>query len=116
MLKNIKQIIRESAEKALYEENLRNSVRELVREEFQRVLNEEDNNMKRKAVMSALKDPKFNHAQLAYDLYHPKDQSERDTVRSLFSKKASGEPDNDGEIRKFDDDEINKLYQMIRKR
>lgn len=116
MLKNIKQIIRESAERALYEENLRNSVRELVREEFQRVLNEEDNNMKRKAVMSALKDPKFNHAQLAYDLYHPKDQSERDTVRSLFSKKASGEPDNDGAIRKFDDDEINKLYQMIRKR
>ena len=53
---------------------------------------------------------------MAYDLWHPKDQGEKDTLRSLFSKKATGKPDNDGAIRKFSDEEINKLYQMIRKK
>ena len=93
-------------------------IKKILREEFIK-LNEDDGqstDMKRNAVMKTLKDPKFNHAQLAYDLYHPKDQSEKDTVRSLFSKKATGNPDNDGAVRSFSDDEINKLYQMVRKR
>ena len=69
--------------------------------------------MKRNAVMKALKDPKYNHAQLAYALWPDMD---KDTARSLFAKKANGTPDNDGVIRNFTDEEINTLYQLIRKR
>lgn len=116
MRKNIQKLISESVDYVLKKQQVRN----MVLEEFRRQLHEDDNNdsstdMKRKAVMKKLKDPKYNHAQLAYSLYHPKDQSEKDTVRSLFSKKATGNPDNDGAIRHFDDEEINSLYQMIRK-
>lgn len=38
---------------------------------------------------------------------------EDDVNRSLFSKMVSGEPDNDGVVRHFDDDEITKLAQYI---
>ena len=111
-------IIQECITEAVKKEIYKNRIKKIIKEEYAK-LNEDDEqsgDMKRKAVMNTLKDPKFNHAQLAYDLYHPKDQSEKDTVRSLFSKKASGKPDNDGAIRSFSDEEINKLYQMVRKR
>lgn len=119
-MKDIQQIINECVEKCITEERKKNLIRKVVAEELSRALNEGDDNeesgsIKRNAVMKTLKDPKFNHAQLAYDLYHPKDQSEKDTVRSLFSKKATGKPDNDGAVRKFSDEEINQLYQMVRK-
>lgn len=122
-LKNeIKSIIRES----LKEMSLRNHVRKIVSEEVNRlfeskVINEagegegEGNaNIKRKAVMNMLKDDKYDHAYLAYQLWHPKDDNEKDTYRSLFSKKATGKPDNDGAVRSFTDDEITKLYELIR--
>lgn len=122
-LKNeIKSIIRES----LREMSLRNHVRKIVSEEVNRlfeskVINEagegggEGNaNIKRKAVMNLLKDDKYDHAYLAYQLWHPKDDNEKDTYRSLFSKKATGKPDNDGAVRSFTDDEITKLYELIR--
>lgn len=122
-LKNeIKSIIRES----LKEMSLRNHVRKIVSEEVNRlfeskVINEagegggEGNaNIKRKAVMNLLKDDKYDHAYLAYQLWHPKDDNEKDTYRSLFSKKATGKPDNDGAVRSFTDDEITKLYELIR--
>ena len=111
-------IIQEYITEAVKKEIFRNRIKKIIKEEYAK-LNEEGEqigDMKRKAVMNTLKDPKFNHAQLAYNLYHPKDQSEKDTVRSLFSKKATGKPDNDGAVRNFSDDEINKLYQMVRKR
>ena len=111
-------IIQECITEAVKKEIFKNRIKKIIKEEYAK-LNEEGEqlgDMKRKAVMNTLKDPKFNHAQLAYDLYHPKDQSEKDTVRSLFSKKATGKPDNDGAIRSFSDEEINKLYQMVRKR
>ena len=111
-------IIQECITEAVKKEIYKNRIKKIIKEEYAK-LNEDDEqsgDIKRKAVMNTLKDPKFNHAQLAYDLYHPKDQSEKDTVRSLFSKKASGKPDNDGAIRSFSDEEINKLYQMVRKR
>lgn len=111
-------IIQECITEAIKKEIFKNRIKKIIKEEYAK-LNEEGEqlgDMKRKAVMNTLKDPKFNHAQLAYNLYHPKDQSEKDTVRSLFSKKATGKPDNDGAIRSFSDDEINKLYQMVRKR
>ncbi len=122
-LKNeIKSIIRES----LREMSLRNHVRKIVSEEVNRlfeskVINEagegdgEGNaNIKRKAVMNLLKDDKYDHAYLAYQLWNPKDDNEKDTYRSLFSKKATGKPDNDGAVRSFTDDEITKLYELIR--
>lgn len=122
-LKNeIKSIIRES----LREMSLRNHVRKIVSEEVNRlfeskVINEADEgkgegnaNIKRKAVMNLLQDDKYDHAYLAYQLWHPKDDNEKDTYRSLFSKKATGKPDNDGAVRSFTDDEITKLYELIR--
>ena len=111
-------IIQECITEAVKKEIYKNRIKKIIKEEYAK-LNEDDEqsgDIKRKAVMNTLKDPKFNHAQLAYDLYHPKDQGEKDTVRSLFSKKATGKPDNDGAIRSFSDEEINKLYQMVRKR
>ena len=69
--------------------------------------------MKRNAVKSALKDPKYNHAQLAYRLWPDMD---KDTARSLFAKMANGTPDNDGVVRNFSEEDINTLYQLIRKR
>lgn len=110
-------IVQEYISEAVKKEIIKQRIRKIIKEEFIK-LNEKDentNDMKRKDVMNTLKDPKFNHAQLAYSLYHPKDKSEKDTVRSLFSKKATGKPDNDGAVRKFSDDEINKLYQMVKK-
>ena len=111
-------IIQECITEAVKKEIFKNRIKKIIKEEYAK-LNEEGEQLgdiKRKAVMNTLKDPKFNHAQLAYNLYHPKDQSEKDTVRSLFSKKATGKPDNDGAVRNFSDEEINKLYQMIKKR
>lgn len=122
-LKNeIKSIIRES----LREMSLRNHVRKIVSEEVNRLFEskaineagegggEGNSNIKRKAVMNLLKDDKYDHAYLAYQLWHPKDDNEKDTYRSLFSKKATGKPDNDGAVRSFTDDEITKLYELIR--
>jgi hypothetical protein len=104
--------------------SLRNHVRKIVSEEVNRLfeskaINEADEgegnaNIKRKAVMNLLKDDKYDHAYLAYQLWHPKDDNEKDTYRSLFSKKATGKPDNDGAVRSFTDDEITKLYELIR--
>ena len=111
-------IIQECITEAVKKEIYKNRIKQIIKEEYAK-LNENDkqsSDMKRKAVMDTLKDPKFNHAQWAYSLYHPKDKSEKDTVRSLFSKKATGKPDADGAVRSFSDDEINKLYQMVRKR
>ena len=111
-------IIQECITEAVKKQIQKQRIAKIIKEEYAKLTedNEQSSSMKRKSVMTTLKDPKFNHAQLAYDLYHPKDQSEKDTVRSLFSKKASGKPDNDGAIRSFSDEEINKLYQMVRKR
>lgn len=119
-LKNeIKNIIRESLE----HNALRKHVRNIVSEEVHRILKEGtlneagDSNsvIKRKAVMNMLKDDKYDHAYLAYQLWHPKDDNEKDTYRSLFSKKATGKPDNNGVVRSFTDKEITKLYELIRK-
>lgn len=120
MRNNIERLIFECVKETIDYNLKKQHIKNIVLEEYRKQLHENENDdsstdMKRKAVMNKLKDPKYNHAQLAYSLYHPKDQSEKDTVRSLFSKKATGNPDNDGAIRHFDEEEINKLYQMIRK-
>lgn len=102
------QILREHVHGRIKEE-VRNRVKEKVNEA-------NGNNTKRKAVMNMLHDGKFDHAYLAYQLWHPKDNSEKDTYRSLFSKKFSGKPDNDGSVRAFSDEEVNKLYELMRGR
>ena len=111
-------IIQECITEAVKKEICKHRIKKIIKEEYAK-LNEEGNqtgDMKRNAVMKALKDPKYNHAQLAYALGHPKNQSEKDTLRSDFSKKATGTPDNDGVVRHFNDEDINTLYQLIRKR
>lgn len=118
----IKDIIRESLDRR----DLRNHVRSIVSEEVHKLferkaINEDNDNdkgtsqIKRKAVMSMLQDEKYDHAYLAYQLWHPKDDNEKDTYRSLFSKKATGKPDADGAVRYFTDEEITKLYELMRK-
>ena len=108
-----RQEVRRAVCEALEEYRLRNTIKQYIREEILRE-EEEASNMKRSSVMASLRDDKFNHAELMRQLWHPKDKSEEDTYRSLFSKMATGKPDADGNVRKFSDDEINKLYQMIR--
>ena len=69
------------------------------------------------AIVSTLlriKNDLYDHATLAYQLYDANDDSQKATARSLFSKKATGHPDADGQIRRFDDIEINKLYDLLR--
>ena len=111
-------IIQDYITEAVKKEIQKQRIAKIIKEEYTKLKKDgtQTGDMKRKAVMNTLKDPKFNHAQLAYSLYHPKDKSEKDTVRSLFSKKATGKPDADGAVRSFSDEEINKLYQMVRKR
>ena len=113
----IKGIINESIDEIKTRAYVKKVVTEVVNEMTKSKLNEADGNamIKRKAVMTMLKDDKYDHAYLAYQLWHPKDDNEKDTYRSLFSKKATGKPDNDGAVRTFTDEEIKKLYELIRK-
>lgn len=113
----IKGIINESIDEIKTRAYVKKVVTEVVNEMAKSKLNEADGNamIKRKAVMTMLKDDKYDHAYLAYQLWHPKDDNEKDTYRSLFSKKATGKPDNDGAVRTFTDEEITKLYELIRK-
>lgn len=76
--------------------------------------NQKGDDSKRKAVMTMLRDNKYNHAELMRNLWHPS-ADEEDALRSLFSKKATGTPDADGAVRSFDDEEINRLYELLRK-
>lgn len=114
-MSNIKQLIYESVKNAIDENVKRQRIAKIVSEEITRKLFEaqDDSDMKRNAVIKALKDPKYNHAQLAYSLWPDMD---KDTARSLFAKMANGTPDNDGVVRHFNDEDVNSLYQMIRKK
>lgn len=115
--KQIKGIILESLDELSTRARVRSIVAEAVNKKIKEKLTEAEGNsmIKRKAVMNMLKDDKYDHAYLAYQLWHPKDDNEKDTYRSLFSKKATGKPDNDGAVRTFTDEEITKLYELIRK-
>ena len=112
---NIRRLINESVQNAINENIRIQRMANIISESVTRKLFEADSDtdMKRNAVMKALKDPKYNHAQLAYALWPDMD---KDTSRSLFAKMANGTPDNDGVVRHFSDEDINSLYQMIRKK
>ncbi len=116
-------IIRESLIE-IVSERKEKMLKNMIKEEIKGILmdkainEEEDNgkrlNMKRNAVMLMLKNDLYDHATLAYQLYDDNDDSQKATARSLFSKKATGHPDADGQIRRFNDTEINKLYDLLR--
>lgn len=116
----VRNAVREQRAKAKSQTDpLYEATQRIVNEQFGNLLREKakDDNNKRAFVINALrgnKGNKYNHAEFARKLWHPKDQSEEDTYRSLFSKKLSGKPDADGAIRSFDDHEINKLYELLR--
>lgn len=100
------------------ESDIQKAVRQTISEMNRMVLYEyskKDINRKRKAVMRALQTNGVKKSDLAYALWKPKNQSDKDRQRSEFSKKANGTPDADGAVRQFTDDEINSLYQMVRK-
>ena len=119
----LKSIIRESLIEIISERKEK-MLKNMIKEEIKSIImdkainEEEDSNkrldMKRNAVMSMLKNDLYDHATLAYQLYDSNDDSQKATARSLFSKKATGHPDADGQIRRFDDTEINKLYDLLR--
>ena len=67
--------------------------------------------IKRNTVTSLLKKDVVKNSQFAYKIWPDMDE---DTARSLFSKKVNGEPDNDGVVRKFTDEEISQLYELLR--
>lgn len=108
----IDECVRTTLKNTIMEQRINNIVSDVIK---RNLYESEDQNteMKRNAVMKALKDPKYNHAQLAYTLWPDMD---KDAARSLFSKMATGTPDNDGVVRHFNDEDINTLYQAIRKR
>ena len=108
----IDECVRTTLKNTIMEQRINNIVSDVIKHNL---YESEDQNteMKRNAVMKALKDPKYNHAQLAYTLWPDMD---KDTARSLFSKMATGTPDNDGVVRHFSNEDINTLYQAIRKR
>ena len=114
----IYRIIQECITEAVKKEIQKQRIAKIIKEEYAKLTedSEQSSSMKRKAVMTWLKDPKFKHSQLSYALDHPKNKSEKATSRSKFSKEATGKPDADGAIRSFSDDDINKLYQLMRKR
>lgn len=116
----VKEFISESIKKQVIKQRVNQivseTIDEMIRTNRMEFINEDDAGQKRKAVMNMLKDGKYNHAELARKLWHPKDKGEEDTYRSLFSKKATGAADSDGAVRHFDDSEINKLYELLRTR
>ena len=121
----IKNIVSECIDNIIIEQR-KERIRHIVKENIKnyiidKAINEEENNdkrldMKRNAVMGMLKNDIYDHAPLAYQLYDANDESEKATARSLFSKKATGKPDADGQVRHFDDAEVNKLYELLRQK
>lgn len=115
----LEQYIRQIVREYIAEQRLKNIVKQMVFEQVNKsgggYLTEINAGGKRRAVMKMLRDEKYDHAYLAYKLWHPKDQSEKDTYRSLFSKKFTGKPDADGTVRQFTTKEINRLYSILTK-
>lgn len=116
--RNIRQMVQECITEIQIENIVRQTINETINKKSKKYITEKKNSEgggKRKQVMKMLGDEKFEHAYLAYKLWHPKDQGEKDTYRSLFSKKYTGKPDADGTIRHFTAKEINKLYNLLTK-
>lgn len=103
----LNKILNESIDKVLSERQNK-LVNKILKEELEKYIikEEEDTDQKRKSVMASLKQQGIKKSELAYALWP---NSDPDTARSLLSRKEKN-----GEWH-FDEEEINKLYQLIRK-
>lgn len=131
-----KTLIKESFIKESIHEEVRNFVKEQLKEaivnsayailkedeKLNRKMNKrrkddqkKDKQAKREFVLNKLKSGEVNNAELMRKLWNVKQGSDEDDVyRSLFSKNVRQEKDPDtGGIRRFTDDEILRLAQMI---
>lgn len=119
----IRSVVNDFIQEAKKEKLIRQVIRKTINEMFNS-LNEdkaddkegdsESMRIKRNTVMKLLRNDRLKNSTFAYDIWHPKDQSDKDTARSLFSKKVNGTPDADGNVREFTDEEISKLYELLR--
>lgn len=117
----------EEQEKAEYKEMIKKVVLEKLCEDNDNLRNQymndrrkrdKENNKGGKSqrgfVLAKLRNGSIKQSEAMRYLWHVKQGSKEDDVyRSLFSKCVTGEPDNDGVVRKFTDDEITKLAQYI---
>lgn len=108
---NLRNIVNESINNVLLERQ-KGIIKQIIKEEITNFINEknDDNKQKRGEVLSTLKKKGIKQSEFAYAL---DPDGNKDTVRAEFSHKLNGKPDADGQVRKFTDDEINKLYYMI---
>lgn len=123
----IENYIRSVVDDFIQEVKKENAIRKVIRKTVNEMLdkmNEDKTDSKegdsesmrinRNTVMKLLRNDRLKVSKFAYDIWHPKDQSDKDTARSLFSKKVNGTPDADGNVREFTDEEISKLYELLR--
>lgn len=84
---------------------------------FKKKHSKDDISFKRKTVMDLLKDPKLDHAQIAYKLYGVKNPEQNKkkaaNARWKMSFKSREAEDADGNVRRFSDKEIAKLYNIL---
>ena len=123
---NIRPIIKTHIDNVLSEMRFKMSLRKIIKEAIKDIkensLNEKDEEKsddksieaKRNTVMNMLQNDKLNNSKFAYELYDAQTQKDKDTARSLFSKKVNGTPDADGNVRKFSDKEIAELFQDLK--
>ena len=119
----IRRIVNDFIQEAKKENAIRKVIRKTVNEMLDKMNEDkaddkdgdsESMRIKRNTVMKLLRNDRLKNSTFAYDIWHPKDQSDKDTARSLFSKKVNGTPDADGNVREFTDEEISKLYELLR--
>ena len=119
----IRRIVNDFIQEAKKENAIRKVIRKVVNEMIDKMNEDkaddkdgdsESMRIKRNTVMKLLRNDRLKNSTFAYDIWHPKDQSDKDTARSLFSKKINGTPDADGNVREFTDEEISKLYELLR--
>lgn len=123
----IENYIRSVVNDFIQEAKKENAIRKVIRKTINEMLDKmnedkaddkegdsESMRIKRNTVMKLLRNDRLKDSKFAYDIWHPKDQSDKDTARSLFSKKVNGTPDADGNVREFTDEEISKLYELLR--
>lgn len=116
----ITKFIRECIEEEISYRKKREKVKESVKKALGDIISERKKDKKKSEtskkdfVLKMLKNKKYKNSYLAYSLWHPKNKAEKNTYRSLFSKKLSGKKDADGNKRAFTDDEIDSLYNLLK--
>lgn len=100
----------------LYKKIFENVKRVLMEDDTDRYGQKKNTDKKRREVMSWLKDPKTNLAEVGRELWGIKQGSDEDDAkRSLFSKKLHHKLNDDGYPYDFTDDEVNTLYGILQK-